>query len=300
MRVEDLPAFMLSPDLDQWYWHLLREIQSPLLPDCDCLLFNTFQVLEGDVLEAMSGHLNEIVYGVGPLVLGDGEEDAGALSWLDARSAGSVLFVSFGSLATISVEQMREFALGFEMSGYAFLWVIRQDAIENLCEVDEEFEAVFSAFVARTRDRALLAPWVAQTAVLSHPSVGAFLTHCGWNSVIESVASGVPMLAWPRFADQTTNCHYITQVWRVGLPLQGLDTLEDAAGGTTVPREEVDRMVRKMMATQGTDLEVDHIRANSRKLQIAAKQAVATGASSQAALTKFVNLVESWRTKHGS
>ena len=316
LRVEDIPTFMLSPDLDHWYWHLLREIQNPLLPDCDCMLFNTFQGLEGDVLDAMMGHLNSKVFGVGPLILNatlvdgveevamDGarsamvrEEDAVVMSWLDARSPSSVLYVSFGTIASISVEQMKEFALGLEMSGYAFLWVIREGAIHNLCEADKEFETLFAEFVTRTKDRALLMPWVPQMAVLSHPSVGAFLTHCGWNSTIECICSGVPMLGWPRFADQTTNCHYITQVWKIGLQLQGDDSLEDAAGGVTVLRDEVNRKVRKMMAKEGMDLEVDQMRANSRNLQMAAKKAVVEGASSQVALAKFVELVESWKIK---
>jgi hypothetical protein len=309
MRVEDMPTHFLTHELVR-HW-----TSNPLLPDCDCLLLNSFHDLEGDVLDAMAGELHCHVLAVGPLVLNssrteDGaeevtiagangglrEEDPVALSWLDGRNPSSVLFVSFGSEATASMEQTTEFAHGLEMSGHAFLWVIRSDTVENMCEVDKDFEAMFSEFVRRTRDRALLVSWAPQTAVLSHPSVGAFLTHCGWNSTIESIASGVPMLGWPRFADHTTDCHYITQVWKVGLALESRESAED--GNMVVPREEVDRKVRKMMATgEETEQEVAEIRTNSKKFEMAARKAVAEGGSSHVALAKFVALVESWRTK---
>lgn len=311
MRVEDLPTPLLTHDIDS-FWYRLYQMQNPLLPECDCILFNTFHDLEGDVLDAMSG-MNSNVYAVGPLVLNsettvDGveevamagvesalwEEDRVSLSWLDARSPSSVLFVSFGSMATISVEQMQEFARGLEMSGHAFLWVMRSDLIENMCE-NKEFESVFSEFVVRTRDRGLLVPWVPQTAVLSHPSVAAFLTHCGWNSAIESISCGVPMLGWPRFADQNTNCHYITHVWKIGLQFES----QVRGGSAVVPKEEIARKVRQIMAAEGMDMEVDKIRTNSRKFQKAASNAVAKGGSSQTALATFVELIQK-RTKHWS
>lgn len=293
LRVEDLPTHIL-PDLDHYYLKIHRDIQNPLLPDCECILFNTFHELEGEVLDAMTGHLNAHVFAVGPLVLGRAEvgsalrqEDPVALSWLDGRDPNSVLFVSFGSIATVSSEQMRELALGLETSGAAFLWVVRTDSIVE--EEKEEFETWFPEFVLRTRDRGLLVPWAPQAAVLAHPAVAAFLTHCGWNSTIESIASGVPMLAWPRFGDQTTNCHYITHVWKIGLQLQVRNDL--------ISKEEIDRKVRKMMAKE--DEETDAIRANSRKLEMAAKKAVAKGGSSHAALAKFVEFIER-RSKQSS
>ena len=311
MRVEDLPTPLLTHDIDS-FWYRLYQMQNPLLPECDCILYNTFRDLEGDVLDAMNG-MNSNVYAVGPLVLNsettvDGveevamagvesalwEEDRVSLSWLDARSPSSVLFVSFGSMATISVEQMQEFARGLEMSGHAFLWVMRSDLIENMCE-NKEFESVFSEFVVRTRDRGLLVPWVPQTAVLSHPSVAAFLTHCGWNSAIESISCGVPMLGWPRFADQNTNCHYITHVWKIGLQFES----QVRGGSAVVPKEEIARKVRQIMAAEGMDMEVDKIRTNSRKFQKAASNAVAKGGSSQTALATFVELIQK-RTKHWS
>jgi aminoglycoside N3'-acetyltransferase len=105
----------------------------------------------------------------------------------------------------------------------------------------------------------------------------------------------VPMLGWPRFADQNTNCHYITHVWKIGLQFES----QVRGGSAVVPKEEIARKVRQIMAAEGMDMEVDKIRTNSRKFQKAASKAVAKGGSSQTALTTFVELIQK-RPKHWS
>jgi hypothetical protein len=315
MRVDDIPTFLLSHDLDSFWIRFFREDQNPLVPDLECVLYNTFYALEGDILDTMAGEMNSHIYPVGPLVFdstascdrveeelslaGAGsasslwEEDPISLAWLDHQTPNSVLFVSFGSITRVSMQQMQEFASGLELSKHAFLWVIRPDLIETIC-ADNKYHMMFSDFVGRTSDRALLVPWAPQTAVLSHPSVAAFLTHCGWNSTIESISSGVPMLGWPRFADQNTNCHYIAHVWKIGLELQ---SYADPDGNTVVSKEEVALKVKKIMTCDKTDLEIAKIRTNSKNFQMAARKAVQQGGSSQTALTKFVDLIRG-KTKY--
>ncbi|KAG0577784.1 hypothetical protein KC19_5G181600 [Ceratodon purpureus] len=311
MRVDDIPTFLVSHDLDAFFPRFFRELQNPFLPDSECILYNTYSALEGDILNAMAGDMNSHTYAIGPLVfdtpptssdgvgkelslLGAGsasslwEEDPISLAWLDHQAPKSVLFVSFGSITTVSMQQIQEFATGLELSKHAFLWVIRPDLIESIC-ADNGHQGMFSDFMGRTRDRGLLVPWAPQTAVLSHPSVAAFLTHCGWNSTIESISCGIPMLGWPRFADQNTNCHYIVHVWKTGLALQGH---LDPNGATVVSKEEIANKVKKIMACDKTDLEVDEIRNNTRNFQIEARKAVERGGSSQTALMKFVELIK--------
>ena len=243
MRVGDIPRALHF----DYILKFLQEWQIPCIPKCTWILVNTFHELEARAIDELRGNMHSTIYPIGPLVftnpncsadhhidneqeqeheqepraVGAGsalwEEDHKSLLWLDTQSSKSVLYVSFGSMAKVSIEQVKEIADGLEMSHHAFLWVIRADLLEyNLDGKASEFKAIFSEFLERTKDRALVAPWVPQTAVLSHPAVGAFLTHCGWNSTIESISCGVPMLGWPRLSEQNTNCRYITHVWKSG------------------------------------------------------------------------------------
>jgi len=125
------------------------------------------------------------------------KEDRACLYWLDGRRPNSVVFASFGSLVKLSGEQLGELAWGLAGSGYEFLWVIRSDqqATGGAAVLPPEF-------LAETEARGRVTSWCPQEAVLRHQSVGAFLTHCGWNSMLESVCAGVPMLCWPFAADQ--------------------------------------------------------------------------------------------------
>lgn len=141
MRVDDIPTFLLTHELENFFVRFFLEHQNPVLPESECVLYNTFMELESGVL-MNSGSVNENIFAVGPLVLDyvDGvdevitslagvgsalwEEDPVSISWLDDQKASSVLFVSFGSIVTVSMKQMREFAAGLEMSNVAFLWVV--------------------------------------------------------------------------------------------------------------------------------------------------------------------------------
>ena len=314
MRVGDIPRALHF----DYILKFLQEWQIPCIPKCTWILVNTFHELEARAIDELRGNMHSTIYPIGPLVftnpncsadhhidneqeqeheqepraVGAGsalwEEDHKSLLWLDTQSSKSVLYVSFGSMAKVSIEQVKEIADGLEMSHHAFLWVIRADLLEyNLDGKASEFKTIFSEFLERTKDRALVAPWVPQTAVLSHPAVGAFLTHCGWNSTIESISCGVPMLGWPRLSEQNTNCRYITHVWKVGLELE----LDGKKYSGLLLKEEVDSKVRRIMSIGGgdDDPEIEMIRNNCRELRNASQKAVMKGGSSHRALLDFVH-----------
>ncbi|KAH6825054.1 hypothetical protein C2S53_014048 [Perilla frutescens var. hirtella] len=138
-------------------------------------------------------------------------EDASCLTWLDTKPAGSVVYVSFGSLAVYSQQQLDELALGLELSGWAFLWVVRLDLANGSRVVYPD------GFLERVSEFGKIVEWAPQNSVLSHPAVGCFMSHCGWNSTLEGVSKGVPYLCWPYFAEQTHNECYICDKWEVGL-----------------------------------------------------------------------------------
>ncbi|KAH7297253.1 hypothetical protein KP509_26G061500, partial [Ceratopteris richardii] len=153
---------------------------------------------------------------VGPLLPDDVVRDRSCMNWLSQHERGSVIYISFGSIANMTEEELSELLKGLEESGAPFLWAVRPDqggaALSHLRQTldTEAAQGVPSR-------RALVVSWAPQLAVLNHSSIGLFLSHCGWNSLVESLAAGVPILAKPGgFAEQRMNAHYIEEVWRIG------------------------------------------------------------------------------------
>ena len=136
------------------------------------------------------------------------------LKWLDQQSPCSVIYVAFGSITTFSPTQFQELCLGLEQSNRPFLLVVQPDIKEGIKSAYPE------GFEERVADRGRMVGWAPQQKILSHSSVACFISHCGWNSTMESVSNGIPILCWPHFADQFLNRSYICDVWKVGLGLE--------------------------------------------------------------------------------
>ncbi|GKC90897.1 retrovirus-related pol polyprotein from transposon TNT 1-94, partial [Tanacetum coccineum] len=165
------------------------------------------------------------------------KEEHECLEWLDCQESGSVIYVNFGSITVITPQQLEEFSWGLANSEQKFLWVIRPD----LVRVDA---LVLSAEILEmTRDRGFVASWCPQEKVLDHPSIGGFLTHSGWNSTLESITSGVPMICWPFFAEQQTNCWWCCNQWGIGVEID-----------SDVNRNQVEKVVRDLMDGKCIDL----------------------------------------------
>ncbi|GAB2224679.1 hypothetical protein Droror1_Dr00005445 [Drosera rotundifolia] len=182
------------------------------------IIVNSFQDLEPAAFNALSD-CKDIppTYAVGPLIQtclkGPLNGSEHSLQWLDEQPSRSVLFVSFGSGGTLSHEQLKELAFGLEMSGQRFLWVIKSpsDRAPNASyfsqeSIDDPFRSLPDGFLDRTSRLGLVvSSWAPQIQILSHGSTAGFLSHCGWNSTLESIANGVPLIAWPLFAEQRLN-----------------------------------------------------------------------------------------------
>jgi len=200
-----------------------------LFPEANGILVNTFESLETQVVRSLSDGLcvpdrsTPPVYCIGPLVSGGGDKEHECLRWLDMQPDNSVVFLSFGSLDTFPKKQLEEMAIGLEKSGQRFLWVVRSprnnpgDALgQPLPEPD--LEALLpEGFLERTKDRGLvLKSWAPQVDVLRHKATGAFVTHCGWNSTLEGIMAGLPLLCWPLYAEQGMNKVFIVEEMKIG------------------------------------------------------------------------------------
>ncbi|CAL5073284.1 unnamed protein product [Urochloa decumbens] len=190
--------------------------------------------------------------------------------WLDARPAHSVVYVSFGSLAAPGAAQMAEVAEGLYNSDKDFLWVVRAS----------ETSKIPQGFSDRVKERGLLVTWSPQLEVLAHPAVGCFVTHCGWNSTMEALGIGVPMVAMPQWSDQPTNAKYIEDVWKVGVKLR-----PDAEG---VVRKEVERCVRQVMEGESSQ----EYRKNAAGWSEKAKKAMSGGGSSDSNIVEFLSKIQ--------
>ncbi|KAJ9555829.1 hypothetical protein OSB04_010443 [Centaurea solstitialis] len=217
------------------------------------ILVNSFVELEPGAFKAMEEGewCKPDIFPIGPLTRTCSEKQTGdgfeCLKWLDKHPVGSVLFVSFGSGGTLSQKQLDELAFGLEKSGQRFVWAVKSpsekvNASYFSAKTDlDPFSFLPDGFLKRVGDRGLvLSSWVPQVEILGHRSTGGFLTHCGWNSILESIANGVPMIAWPLYAEQRMNAVNLTDglgvAYRVKVGENGL-----------VGRDEIDKRVRSLI-----------------------------------------------------
>jgi UDP:flavonoid glycosyltransferase YjiC (YdhE family) len=227
MRFRDFPSFIRTTDPDEYMiGYVLRETERTA--GASAVILNSFGDLEGEAVEAMEALGLPKVYTLGPLPLVAREdtptprssitlslwkEQEEVLQWLDGKEPGSVVYVNFGSITVMTSEQMVEFAWGLAQSGMQFLWIVRRDLVKG------DTAVLPAEFLEETAGRGLMASWCPQQEVLDHPAVGAFLTHSGWNSTLESMCGGVPVISWPFFADQQTNCRYQCNEWGIGMEI---------------------------------------------------------------------------------
>ncbi|XP_068501953.1 7-deoxyloganetin glucosyltransferase-like [Phaseolus vulgaris] len=221
-RLEDLPDYIRTTDANNFMLEYLIDMVDNVLK-APATVINTSEELESEALKALSSMLPSI-YPIGPfpsflnqspqnhlesLASKLWKEDTECLEWLKSKEPNSVVYVNFGSITIMSPEKLLEFAWGLANSKRPLLWIIRPDLVIG-GSVILSFE-----FVNEISDRGLIASWCPQEQVLNHPSIGGFLTHCGWNSTIESICAGVPMVCWPFFADQPTNYRNICNEWGI-------------------------------------------------------------------------------------
>ncbi|XP_074316479.1 UDP-glycosyltransferase 89B2 [Silene latifolia] len=263
------------------------------------LVINTFDDLERvylDHLISVLGHNR--VWAVGPLFPPHGLKDRGGsstvdpdtiLSWLDSCRDNEVVYVSFGTQSLLTTRQIEVLAEALENSRVRFIWSVRDPSVTN--ELDKEGDrkihnTVFKEFEDRVGDRGMIIKgWAPQVSILRHRAVGTFLTHCGWNSVLEGLMAGVGMLAWPMGADQYTNATLLVDELKVGVricegpqfvpdPCVLAQTLADSVNGEILDRQRIG------------------------KLHTSCLDAVSENGSSSKELVKFVKMLTELKTKN--
>ncbi|KAI3834956.1 hypothetical protein MKX03_025297 [Papaver bracteatum] len=272
IRLMDFPAFARTTDpKDKMIDHILGETENA--KKGLGIILNTFDELEKEVVDAMRSCKLSLppIYTLGALhlltnqiqqtddikLIGSNlwKEEPECLEWLDTKKRNSVVYVNFGSITVMTTQQLVEFAWGLANSKQTFLWVIRPDLVQGNSKI--------------------LPIEFLEEKVLNHPSIGGFLTHNGWNSTLESICGGVPMICWPFFADQQTNCRYTCKHWGIGIEIDN-----------NVKRDEVEELVRKLMegGEKGKEMKKKVMEWKKKS-----EDAVAPGGSSYANLNQMID-----------
>ncbi|XP_034904826.1 hydroquinone glucosyltransferase isoform X2 [Populus alba] len=284
----DLPDPIQDRKDDAYKWFLHHSKRHSL---AEGILLNSFVDLEPETIKALQdqelGNLPPI-YPVGPIIYSGSSIGASGhecLQWMDDQPNGSVLYISFGSGGTLSFEQLNELAMGLEISEQKFLWVVRSPdksasaSYFSATSNTDPYSFLPKGFLDRTKGQGLVVPsWAPQIQVLSHGSTGGFLTHCGWNSTLESIVHGVPLIAWPLYAEQKTNAVLLSAGLKVALR-------PEVDGNGLVGREEIAKVVKGLM--QGE--EGAAIRRRMKGLKEAAAKAVSEEGSSTKSLHELVS-----------
>ncbi|XP_022734738.1 UDP-glycosyltransferase 13-like [Durio zibethinus] len=254
------------------------------------VLINTFEELEEQSLHTLTGAkvLEELppVFAVGPLLPCEfeGQESPAALKWLEEQKEGSVVYVSFGSRTATSKEQIRELGMGLVLSGCKFLWVVKTKIVDKEEEdgLDEILGHDLMQRITSSNSGLVVKEWVNQWEILSHKAVGGFVSHCGWNSVVEAALYGVPLLAWPQrmFGDQRINVEVIEAIG-LGLCVKSWKWGEDVV----LKGEEIGDKIKDLMSSESLKLE-------AARISQEAKKAVGVDGSCQDTLKK---LLQSWK-----
>ncbi|GJN17756.1 hypothetical protein PR202_gb04852 [Eleusine coracana subsp. coracana] len=286
-KVSELPADVTEDsEAANLLWRMFGR-----MPESNGILVNSFESLETRAVRALRDGLcvpdraTPPVYFIGPLVsAGGGEKEHECLRWLDTQPDNSVVFLSFGSMGTFPKKQLEEIAVGLEKSGHRFLWVVRSPPGDdhNLGEPlpEPDLDVLLpDGFLERTTERGLvLKSWAPQVEVLNHRATGAFVTHCGWNSTLEGVTAGLPLLCWPMYAEQRMNKMFIVKELKLGVELEGYDK-------DIVQAEEVETKVKWVMDSDGGRA----LRERAESAKKRAAEAMKKGGSSRVAFAEFLN-----------
>ncbi|KAH7689859.1 Flavonol 3-O-glucosyltransferase protein [Dioscorea alata] len=264
---------------------LLREAEL----SSHAVIVNSFYALEPDYAVHYSNVAAREVFLLGPVAIAGQPEKKEkkaepCLEWLDEKDDGSVVYVGFGTLSRFTAEQIKELAFGLENSGEGFVWAVGSG---------EVVEWIPEGFEKRVQGRGLVVKgWAPQTEILNHRAVGGFVCHCGWNSVMEAVVAGVPVITWPLHSEQFVIEKWVCEVVKMGIPAwEGFKSVKDEEK-VVFPATAVATAVKRLM---GSGEEVVEMRKRVAEVAKLAKMAVAKGGTSNEDLSRLIDGLVAWR-----
>ncbi|XP_047313411.1 7-deoxyloganetic acid glucosyltransferase-like [Impatiens glandulifera] len=295
LRRRDLPNFYRINDLKDDPFIEKVVLENRRVPEARGLILNTFEELDGPIALAQIRSLVPNVYSIGPIhsylksqlaktqsiTSKDStnslwKEDRSCMNWLDLQPDKSVIYVSIGSLAVMEKHQVIEFWYGLVNSGWRFLWVRRPNAVVSGGDLLNE--EIPDEIKKATEERGCLVSWAPQEEVISHRAIAGFFTHSGWNSTLESIVSGVPMLCWPQFVDQPVNSRMVSEVWKIGLDMKD-----------TCDRVVIERLINELVE----EIKREKFAGSASELARMAEQSIMEDGSSHCNFKRLVHDIKS-------
>ncbi|XP_021908267.1 UDP-glycosyltransferase 84B1-like [Carica papaya] len=294
LEVRDFPGFMF-PVYANSFGRLVYDFVQKL-DKVKWVLGSSFFELEEEVVNSMASLKEIIPIGpvVSPFLLGEEEKTVGnfemykaedsCTEWLDNQAPASVVYISFGSILLLNQQQVDSISKALKNTERPFLWVVRSPAQPEKDKKDSEKKVgeLSSEFLRETKDRGLVVTWCPQERVLMHPALSCFLTHCGWNSTMESVVVGLPVIAYPSWTDQPMDAKLLVDCFKIGVRMRNGDN-----GKLSV--EEVERCLKEV--SDGP--QAAEMKKRAAELKEAARRTVRKGGSSDRNLEKFINEISS-------
>ncbi|CAN6471521.1 unnamed protein product [Victoria cruziana] len=276
-RVKDLPL-VEDGESGPFFKYVAEMVDA--IKKSSALVLNSMDKLEQAALDWLRSEIPVPIYMLGPLcnyAAGDSSslirQDRSCLSWLDKHADGSVIYVSIGSVAKMDAADLAKLAHGLRDSRQPFLWVIRPGLVRS-----DDSVRFLDRFVEECQDKGRIVKWAPQAEVLMHPAVGGFMTHCGWNSTLESICAGKPMICWPVYGDQMVNARLVCHVWGNGLEM-----------GEKLESEKIKNNINELVGEE----EGKKMREKARLLQELVLRSTKAGGSSYEAINTFIDHISS-------
>ncbi|GLT28029.1 hypothetical protein SLA2020_029870 [Shorea laevis] len=251
--------------------------------DTKGIIVNALEELEPYAVEYFTNSQHPPIYPVGPVLDLNGQPNPDldiaqcdkVMKWLDDQPQSSVVFLCFGSRGSFEPPQVREIALGLEQSGCRFLWSLRLSPPNNK---DAWEDMLPEGFLGRIGEKGMICGWAPQVEVLAHKAIGGFASHCGWNSILESLWYGVPIVAWPMYAEQQLNAFLMVKELGLAVELK----LDYRSHGDLVMAEEIGKALHHVMDGNS------EVRVRVKEMSDIAKKAVKDGGSSFLSIGRLI------------
>ncbi|CAA0827595.1 UDP-glycosyltransferase 73B3 [Striga hermonthica] len=281
------------PGTDTLFPNMPSELRSNSKASVSGNIYNTSRALEGPFLDSLElgGKAAQKQWALGPFnpveINSTERRPHECLDWLDRQEPDSVIFVSFGTTSCFTDEQIEEIALGLERSRHKFVWALRDADKGDIFRGEIREPVLPEGFEERVKGRGMVVrEWAPQLEILANRGTGGFLSHCGWNSCMESMTMGVPVATWPVHSDQLVNAALLTNVLKVGIEVR-----EWTCGPVVVPSGVVAEAIARLMGSG----EGDEIRERAKELAISLRSSVAEGGVSHEEMKSFITHITRWK-----